>query len=271
MKLVKFYSGERISLADLIFASTDTPRLAQGDSSSILVEGAKPRILRGFAASMDQSTLTVSEGAALLTFDAGSSLQPGLFVDETAAAKSFDCSSLAAGIYGAWVTFVSLAAEPAQRVVFRGGNTGFDQDNQVNTRTIPDWSLVVAPSQPSSAHLLVAQVTLPQGTVTDMRPFLFEGAASQGFKPQWGSDADRSAARGDAPISDLETMLAALKTAIEDVKGTAWYERYTAAAGTPGTAGSRFIFGDGPPPADLAPNANDVYFDQVNREIYPAI
>lgn len=273
MKVVKFYSGERTSIADQIFAACDTPRLVQGDVSAILVGGAASRILRGFVATFANKVVSVSTGAALLALNAGDTQQNGLYVGDDAPGQQVDCSALAAGTYGVFVTFNSVPTDLEERTKYQSGTTGFDQDISVFTRQAAQWRLRVATASPGPEYLQIATVSLPDGAIQDTRPLLFEGRASDRFAPTWGSDADRSAERGANPISDLETMIAALKVAISDVKGAPWYEAVGPSQNGSGdsTAGHGSVYwGDGPPSDTLNPGVDSLFIDQQNLVIYRA-
>ena len=254
----------------MIYAFNDTPRQAQGDIAGLLVAGADPRIVSGFATSVAGQTLTVSAGSALLTLNAGSYLAKGLVVGSDAGPQSFDLSPLAPGDYSVWVAFNPIPTDLEARTSYAAQSIGFDQNINIYTRESASFKLSVAAQSPGADYTAIAQVSLPSNVVTDARKLLFEGDAASNFAPIWGSATDRADARGLYPISDLATMLDALKVAIEDIKGTHWWVATGALGASSGIA--EFIGatkGHGPP-ADSDALAGKSYLNLDTGDFYIA-
>lgn len=268
MKLVQFTSGERIALGDLIYATNNTPREAQADIAAGIVASSGSRIVSGFEASYVNSVATVAPGKAILAYRQGANIVQGLMVLESAGAQTFDCSALAAGVYGLYVTFNSLPTDVDNRSLYASADIGFESNQAVPTRLSASFTLKAASTSPGDQYLQVATLTLPGGTIADTRPLLFEGSAADNFAPTWGSDADRTSDRGSAPITDIETMFAALKVAIADVKGGPWYAPYTAAAQVAAPAHNPVSVGNGPPVDSSNVQPSDMYVRQDTLEIY---
>lgn len=285
MKIVNFVQGDAYHLADILYATGDTPRQATSDIGSGLIASGGPCIVSGFEASFAEGSVTVSAGVAFLAFSKNDKVYQGVMVSEDAGEKAFDCSELSAGSHGVWVTFAYELTDQELRSVYNSGQQGFDKNNNVFTRQRASYRVVVAADSPGEAFLKIADVSLPDGAIRDARPLLFEGNAGDDFAPTWGSDDDRSPERGKAPIGDLRTMVAALQTAISDVKGGPWYAATSGGggsgggpgeagpagpagpAGAAGARGSRTYTGNGEPSSDLAsfqPGPalpGDVYYD----------
>lgn len=270
MKIINLYAGEQLALADMLYGMQSTPRGAQSDVLGGLVAANGPQILAGFEATLTNGSLTVASGRALLTLREGNTLTPNLFVGEDAEAVVLDVTKLAAGDYGVYVTFASKPTDLDERSAYASQSAGYTQDAMVYTRQAPGFAAKLSTTALGPEYVRIAQVTLPDGAVQDCRPLLFEGRADQGFAPTWGSEADRSQNRGQAPISDLRTMIEALKVAIGDVKGGPWYAPYAGGTGGGASAPAHnpISVGDGPPVDSPSVQPLDVYLRKDTLEIF---
>jgi hypothetical protein len=266
LKTVNLYSDQQLALADLIGVATDTPRDAQADITQALVASTGPVIISGFETQVQHGKLTVRPGRALLPMRMGQRVVPNQVVRDDAPAVTLDVSRYPALTYKVYVTAAAAPSDVEERSLYNAQSTGFVDDRFVATRSVTTFAALVSRTDPGPAYCCIAEVTLPAGDTTDLRELLFEGRAADKFARAWGSEADRSDDRGKAPIGDLRTMVDALKTAIEDVKGAPWY---TKIAGTGGGGGggtspapgprTRIFWGADAPSDALNPSADDAY------------
>ena len=228
-------ANERIDLSDFQFSSNSVPTgLVNEVTSSFFVANGQNWVVSGFAPSIITTPLAVQVGdnanpnVGLLGQRSGATILSDVLCTAGTASQTVALTGFAAGTYGLFIRFARNPGAAAQRVYWDGTNTR-EYTQLTNTRNVAQFEVRVESVAPSAEWLQIGTITVTSSTaatVTDTRPFYFEGSASNGYAPTWGTAADRNATRIVRPIADLRTMIDALKQAIIDIKGqglAGWY------------------------------------------------
>lgn len=228
--LLNLTAGERLDLTDMTtLAQTSLVDVARGVPAGLLVDSQRQAmwVVRGFAMSSPSGqVLKITRGSALLSLRRGAQVASGVLTSDGPESLSVDLSSYSAATYSIFIRFVLVPDAFDTRVFFRAATGGSEYQQSVPTRLVGGWEIAVAAVSPGAEWLKIGEVTTPSMALVDMRPMYFEGRADQGGASGWGSDDDRSDDRAAHGIGDLQTMLAAMRQGLEDVKGGRWYSAF---------------------------------------------
>lgn len=237
MDVLNLAAEERVNLADLSFALTDSilgqnAELAQG---LFLPSAAAPAasVVAGFmpAAASTGGPVTVGQAnvvnsAFLARLATDGSLRPAELIYGGTSVVSIDISTFPTNSYGIFVRG-SRTEQAVQNRAFWSGVDASEYAQLTPTRLTASWEVRIETASPGAEWLRIGQADITaaqsggQGAtvvVTDQRPLFFEGIASAGYAPTWGSASDRSDRRANA-ITNLAQMVDALKQCIVDIKG----------------------------------------------------
>ena len=256
MDLLNLAAEERVNLADLSFAITDSitgqhAELAQG----LFLPAAGQQtaaIISGFAPMAASSSGPVTVGQAstvnaafLSRMGSDGVVRPAEMIYGGTSVVGIDISTFPTNTYGIFVR-ATRTGQTVQNRAFWSGVDASEYAQLTPTRLTASWEVRIETASPGSEWLRVgqAQVTASssggQGAtvvVTDQRPLFFEGQASAGYAPTWGTAADRSS-RQSATITSLGRMVDALKQCLVDIKGRGLQPWYSPAIGGLNVGGS---------------------------------
>ena len=233
MDFLNFSANERVDLADLNYVTQDTPLGLVRELAANFALNPKATqlayIINGFAATNPTGNqIQVTLGSAFLGRRVGLSVSYGLLTATGDATQSIDTSNFQAGTYGVYVKFDQTAGGYENRTFWQSGDAPGEYAQNVPTKLQSTWQMTIVALTPGPEWLQVASLTLPGNTLTDTRPLYFEGRPDQAYTSNWGAGTnDRSSNRAAYGVGDLQTFTAAMRTAIEDVKGpglTRWWE-----------------------------------------------
>jgi hypothetical protein len=218
-----FSPEQRVDLADLQFAAQNSQlgfvqELCQNFAVGPSNTGA---IIDGFVLSNPSGNqIQVTRGSALLGQRSGLQVRYGVMVASGDATQSIDVSSFGQGTYGVYIKFDQSLGAYENRTFWQNSGTAGEYAQTTPTRLLSGWAMTITGLNPGAEWLRIGQVTTPANTLVDMRPLYFEGRPDQSFASGWGTTpSDRSDDRATYGIGDLQTFTAAMRTAIEDIKG----------------------------------------------------
>lgn len=233
MDFLNFSAAERVDLADLNYVAQDTPLGLVREMAANFALNPKATqlayVINGFAATNPTGNqIQVALGSAFLGRRVGLSVFYGFLTATGDATQAIDVSNYQSGTYGVYVKFDQVPGEYENRTFWQAGDTPGEYAQNVATKMLSTWQMTIVAMTPGPEWLQVASLVLPGNALTDTRPLYFEGRPDQAFASSWGSGVnDRSTDRATYGVGDLQTFTAAMRTAIEDVKGpglTRWWE-----------------------------------------------
>ncbi len=228
-------ANERIDLQDFQgFVAAPVIQAAR-TAEAVLTSPDKARewILDGFAISNPSAKqLQVTKGRAILSRRDGAQIFHGLVTTEGDATKIVDMATFSAGVYGVYVRFEFVDGDSASRIFWNNTGDGFEYSQTMPTRRLANWSLRVESSSPGTEWLLIGTVSQAAMTITDKRPFYYEGTPDTTYQSGWGTVAtggtanDRNSNRATNGVKDAQTFAAAMRQSIEDIKGRGGLRRW---------------------------------------------
>lgn len=241
MDLLNLAGDERLDLGDLTFATNDVPTgLVNELTGNFLVAPGATAIVTGLRPSgSGQGPVQVGDSGtpnvAFLGQRLNGVVTQGVLTLAGPASQQVAVASLPANTYGIFVRFNRLPGQSQTRKFWAKAAPGQEYSQLHSTRLVATWEARVEVSAPSAEWVKIGQVVVTsagsgQGstiTVTDQRLLYFEGPASGGYAPAWGSAADRSTDRSAANTGNLQRQLDALRQCIVDIKGrglATWYQ-----------------------------------------------
>lgn len=239
---LRVWPNERIDIDDFRFAVGEDDRanlheLTEEFMKESSIVGSEDRtgyILSGFAISNPSAKqLQVTKGKAFLSQRLNGAVVRGVLTVEGDATKIVDLNTYPAGTYGVYIRFEEVAGDVQNRIFWDPTGDGSEYADAKDTRYVAGWSLRVEATSPGSEWLLIGEVAQATMTITDKRPFYFEGAVDSSYSSGWSSDGDgqatdRNANRALYGVKDLHTFVRAMKQCLEDIKGRGlkrWWDR----------------------------------------------
>lgn len=225
--ILRVESNERVDIADFEFISEAVQAHERQMIDNFMCDPARTRkwVLSGFAMSNPAAKqLQVAKGKAILGSRIGGSVEYGVLTTEGDVTLTVDLNSYSAGTYGIYVRFERIAGESQSRIFWNPSGAGSEYAQAINTRWTAAWALRVEATNPGAEWLKIGEVDQATMAITDQREFYFEGSVDSTYESGWSSDGggsanDRNSDRATYGCADLQMMLAALRQAVEDVKG----------------------------------------------------
>jgi hypothetical protein len=246
MDLLNVSGNQQLDKADFSYLSQDQAVAVSADLVNGFAFSAsspnKLQVLGGFAPSAATSaggvkTITVTNGAAMLSWRRGPDVLSGILLTQNAlpTSQTLDITNLApasgSATFGIFIRFNYVAGLQASRTFWNYDNQGFNYAQTTPTRLLAQWELRVESASPGAEYLQIGNITLPSMALVDTRTFYFEGATQNGAAAPntWGliTGTDRLPDRATYGVRDLHAFVRAMKTCIEDIKGPGlqrWYD-----------------------------------------------
>lgn len=267
-KFANVSGDQRVDLGDIQQIAVDTPLDMQTDLvHGFLIPTGTPSIVSGFRPSLSGGVISINvnadgtpqEGSAFLGYrDAAGAVRYGVVRSHDNTVGSINVGSYVAGDYTVYIRFNLSPGVLQNRPFFSAANNGFEYSKVTPTQLVSSWEaraeLNAIMLGPEWLPIATLTVTASTQTLTDTRRMYFEGNAATNFAPFWGTGAaDRLTSRS-TPISDLRTMIDALKQCLVDIKGPSiapWYNPVVSGM----NIGNRFVPANYPTTA--VPNPTD--------------
>lgn len=224
-KTLKLTDNERLELGDLQFAVDEgLYDVAHQPASALLMgAGAGGYVLDGFALTNPSGKqLRVTRGAAgraLLSYRERELVKRGAVISDGDQQLTIDLTSYATGSYEVWVRAERAATDTANRILW-SPSTASERTAALSTRIVERWAIRVETTSPGLEWTRIATVVVGVSslTITDKRPFFFEGSFDLAFDPvlEWGQGAnDRNPDRAAFGVKDLRTAIRAIQTQLQ--------------------------------------------------------
>ncbi len=250
--LLRTEFGQRVDQPDFEHSQETALNHASQNFEAAIV-GQRSYILRGFLPTATGAVLTVNRdrsstgattddvsGAAILGFEGPEGTEYGHVITDGPATRQLDLSGVADGNYNLWIAFSLRDAQFENRAFWNadqtaGGAVEFTRNTP--TRRAADWniSVFVDTTSPGDQWLRIASLVKTGGTVTvtDRRPFFFEGNPADSYLAtnDWGGGNDRDADRARFGVTDLRTFVRAVTRQFEALTGNGWWGTITNALG----------------------------------------
>ena len=246
MDLLNVSGNQRLDKTDFAYLAQDQ---AIGVSTD-LINGfafssgspSKLQILGGFTPSAATSaggakTLTVTNGAAMLSWRRGPDVLSGILLTHNAlpTSQTLDITYLTpatgSATFGIYIRFNYVAGLNASRTFWNYDNQGFDYAQTTPTRLLAQWEVRLGAQSPGAEYLQLGSITLPSMALVDSRTFYFEGQTQNGLAASntWGlaGGTDRLPDRATYGVHDLYSFVNSVKACLEDIKGPGlqrWYD-----------------------------------------------
>jgi len=235
--LLRTEGNERLDLIDFDFmANTGLQDLTNEPIANLMTDPAKQKmwVVSGFEISNPAaSQLQVDRGAAILATRENGTVKYGYMTTQGEASRTVDLSTYSPGTYSIYIRFDYLDGDTSSRVFWNPAGAGGEFTSNIATRRLANWSVRVELSSPGAEWFKIGEVVQATMTITDQRPFYFEGNIDDSYESGWSSDGgggpdDRDADRATHGVKDFQTFTAAVRQSITDIRGRGlreWYEK----------------------------------------------
>lgn len=237
-KTLKLTDNERLELGDLQFAVDESLYDVAHQPSSAVLMGAGGYVLDGFALTNPSGKqLRVTRGPtgrAILSYTERGVAKRGAVITEGDQQLTIDLTSYATGSYDVWLRAERAATDTANRILW-SPSSSTERTAALPTRIVERWAIRVETSSPGSEWTRIATVAVGVSslTITDKRPFFFEGSFDLAYDPvlDWGQGTnDRNADRATYGVKDLRTAIRAIQTQLQyimegETASISWYAK----------------------------------------------
>lgn len=192
----QLFPGMRVDAPDASFIARDSQlAILRQVMTGAVAEGTIGKIIKGFACSINGSTLTVTGGRALLSLRLSGEAMAGVLVEDEDS-QSVSISGLS-GTKGVYITARLRSREGKRRVFWDAlAAPATEFLRSVPTRESLTWSVRVATNSPGTEWTKISDLNMTGPALTPTREYLFDGNEGVTGITNWGAGGDRTASTG---------------------------------------------------------------------------